>query len=206
MNASTLTTNQGLDAGAPQHTSEHGALPLAPLDRPQSWFARLLFAASRRRYGMVPTAFRVLYARTPYLGFVSLVLYYGLGRAVALPGELGMLLQLFVATDNGCTFCADLALAELVRQRVGTERFRELTSFETSTHFSAREKAALAYARALQQSLHVPDAVWSELAAHFDERERVAIVWTCAVERYFNGMAVPLRIGSDGLAAGALRP
>jgi hypothetical protein len=34
----------------------------------------------------------------------------------------------------------------------------------------------------------------------FDEREIVELVFVCAVERYFNSMALPLRIGSDHLA------
>ena len=49
-------------------------------------------------------------------------------------------------------------------------------------------------------SLHVPDEVWRELARHFSERERVDLVWLCALERYYNTMAVPLRVGSDRLA------
>jgi hypothetical protein len=42
--------------------------------------------------------------------------------------------------------------------------------------------------------------IWSELAFHFSERERIDLVWLCAVERYFNAQALPLRIGSDRLA------
>ena len=61
-------------------TSEHGQLPLAPIDRPKGWFMRSLFSAFRKRYGLTPTAFRVMYARSPFLAFVSLVLGLGLLR------------------------------------------------------------------------------------------------------------------------------
>ena len=181
--------------------SEHGTLPIAPLDRPPSWFARLLLSAMRKRYGKTPTAFRVLYSRAPFLGFLSLVIYLGLARFLRISDELCMLLQHAVAMQNGCTFCMDLQLAELARQKLGHERFRDLAAFDSSPTFTAAEKAALAYARALNESLHIPDSVWAELRRHFDERQCIDIVWVCAVERYYNSIALPLRIGSDGLAA-----
>ena len=115
--------------------------------------------------------------------------------------ELRFLLSIAAATRAGCTFCMDLQLAEAVKARIGKERFRELLDYEASSTFTEREKAALAYVGAVSQSLHVPDAVLHRLRASFDEREIVEIVWTCAVERYFTGRALPMRIGSDTLAA-----
>jgi alkylhydroperoxidase family enzyme len=113
---------------------------------------------------------------------------------------LRFLLPVSVAMRAGCTFCSDLQLAEAVRARIGRERFRDLLDYEASTRFSEREKAALAYTNALHQSLHIGDAVIARLRSHFSEREIVEIVWLCAVERYFNAMALPLRIGSDRIA------
>jgi AhpD family alkylhydroperoxidase len=180
--------------------SEHGSLPLAPIETPDSLFARLLFSAMRKRYGLVPTAFRVLYARSPYLAFLSLVIVLGLTRFVRLERALCALVQVSVAMQNGCTFCTDLHLAEAVRARIGRERFRDLSEFESSPNFTAREKAALAYARALHESLHIPDQIWQRLGAQFSERERIDLVWICAVESYYNALALPLRVGSDHLA------
>lgn len=181
--------------------SEHGALPLSPIDRPKGLFVRFLFRATRSRYGMTPTAFRVLYARSPFLGFFSLVIYAGLFFALRIERQLFELVSIAVAQGNGCTFCVDLKMAELVKQRIGTERFRDLSNFEPSSAFTAREKAALRYVRALNASLHVPDEVWRELRSVFSERECVDLVWVCAIERYFNSMTLPLRIGSDHLEA-----
>lgn len=185
---------------SPAQSSEHGTLPLAPVEQPRGLFLRLIYWVTRKRYGLTPTAFRVLYARSPWLALVSLVIGIGLEKMVRIDNQLRLLLQITVSTQNGCTFCADLYLAEALRARLGRERFRDLAEFESSSSFSAREKAALGYASALNRSLHVPDAVWSRLEQHFSERERVDIVWTCAVERYFNSMALPLRIGSDHIS------
>jgi alkylhydroperoxidase family enzyme len=179
--------------------SEHGALPLAPIDRPRSGFVRLLFTLARRRYGLVPMAFRVVYARAPFLGFLSLVMIFGRLRRLAVSQELASLLSLSVALRSGCTFCADLQRAEAAREALGVQRLRGLLEFERSDAFTPREKAALRYVAALHHSLHIPDEVWAELRAHYGERECVDIVWLCALERYFNAMALPLRIGSDGL-------
>jgi alkylhydroperoxidase family enzyme len=180
--------------------SEHGALPLAPDDHPKNLFIRLMNAAGRRRYGKVPMAFRVLYPRFPWLALASAVLYTLLGYATRIGSELAGLLQVSTSMRNGCTFCSDIVMAEAVRQRVGRERFAALLDFESSSIFTPREKAALAYTAAIADSLHVNDGVWQRLAEHFSERERIEIVWVCAVERYFNSMALPLRIGSDHLS------
>lgn len=182
--------------------SEHGALPLVPIERPASWFVRLLYLMTRRRYGLVPTAFRVVYARAPFMGLMSLLIVFAKGLLLRLDQPLAFMIPIAVAMRNGCTFCADLTLAEAARARIGRERFRDLLAFETSAAYSEREKSALRYVEALHTSLHIPDAVWSALGQHFSERERLEIVWLCAVERYFNALAVPLRIGTDHLSDG----
>jgi AhpD family alkylhydroperoxidase len=183
-------------------TTEHGVLPLGPIEQPRNIFIRWLHWAMRRRYGRVPMVFRVVYTRSPFLAVVSMVMIVGVARFVRINRELAFLLQAAVALRVGCTFCADLHLAEAVRARIGVERFRDLADFASSPSFSPREKAALAYAQAVHQTLHVPDDVWERLEQHFSERERMDIVWLCAVERYFNSIALPLRIGSDHLAEG----
>lgn len=180
-------------------TSEHGTLPLGPIERHDNLLVRVFLWAMRSRYGSVPTIFRVAHARSPFLVVLSLVLVLGVTCFLRIERQLAFLLQIAVALQNGCTFCADLQLAEAVRARIGRERFAGLADFASSPSFSPREKAALAYASALQQSLHVSDQVWQQLRQHFSERECIDIVWLCAVERYYNSLAVPLRIGSDHL-------
>ncbi|UJR86934.1 carboxymuconolactone decarboxylase family protein [Sandaracinus amylolyticus] len=182
-------------------TSEHGSLPLAPVERPRSLFVRLLFRLLRARYGVVPTAFRVIYARTPWVALISVLIVLGLDRFLVIDRELRLLLQLAISSRAHCTFCSDINRAEALRARMGRERFDDLLDFETSPAFTEREKAALAYASALHESTRIPDAIWTRLGACFSERERVDIVWVCAVERYYNSMALPLRIGTDRLAA-----
>jgi AhpD family alkylhydroperoxidase len=184
-------------------SSEHGPLPLAPVEHPRNLFVRALYFATRRRYGVTPTAFRVVYARAPWIAFVSVCVALVVERCLSIDQDLRFLVTLYVAMRNGCTFCVDITRAEAVRARIGRERFGALLDFEASTAFSPREKAALAYAASLHESLHVGDDVLTRVRAQFSERELVEIVWTCAVARYFNAIALPLRIGSDGLERGS---
>jgi alkylhydroperoxidase family enzyme len=181
--------------------SEHGTLPLPPLDVPPSLFMRVVYALMRRRYGMVPTAFKVVYARFPWVAIVSGVMISVLDYALTVPKELRFLVQVSISMRHGCTFCADLIQAEAVKQRMGLERFRNLLDYETSDRFTDAEKAALTYAASVAESTRVPDAVFARLGQFFNPRQIVEIVWICAVESYFNTMALPLRIGSDRLAA-----
>ncbi len=181
-------------------TSEHGALPLAPLDRPRSLFVRILYAATRRRYGKTPMAFRVFYARNAWIAAVSLLVTFIQAVCLELDRSVRFLVPISLAMRAGCTFCVDLTMAEAVKNRIGKDRFRDLLDFEGSPSYTPREKAALAYAAAVHESLHVEDAVLARVREHFTEREVVELAWLCAVERYYNTMALPLRIGSDGLA------
>jgi AhpD family alkylhydroperoxidase len=181
-------------------SSEHGTLPLAPIDTPTSTFVRALYSITRKRYGKTPSAFRVIYARSAGIAITSLVIGIVFQYFLNISAELRTLVQLMTSLQNGCTFCEDITRAEAARAKIGSARFAELLEFEQSTQFTAREKAALAYARALHDSLHVSDAIWARMGEHFTERERIEIVWVCAVERYFNSMALPLRLGTDHLS------
>lgn len=183
----------------PTRRSEHGVLPLPPLERPRGLVSRLLFRAMRRRYGRVPTAFGVVYARAPALVWMTLGFVMA-SRWLRIGPELSHLLRFALASRAGCTFCADLTLAEAMRAHIGRERFARVRDFEDAECFDERARAALAYAAIVHETLRVPDDAFARLRRSFDEREIVEIVWLCAVERYFNGMALPLRIGSDELA------
>jgi alkylhydroperoxidase family enzyme len=188
--------------------SEHGLLPLGPITAPTGLMARLLYAIARRRYGAVPIAFCVVYARAPWL-FALGACALGLMRvAVSLPTSLCMLVQAGVASAAGCTFCHDLQLAEAMRERLPPAVFAALADPLSAAELTARQGAALAYARELGRLGQPSDATMAALVEHFSEREVVEIVWVGAVERYFNALALPLRLGHDGLAdrARASRP
>jgi alkylhydroperoxidase family enzyme len=136
----------------------------------------------------------VAYSRAPWIGLVTIVIITVLERLLRIRTDLRILLQVAIATRDGCSFCEDLSRADAVRLRIGREKFRDLPNFERSTAFSPEEKAALAYAAARDAS---------RLTLHFAPREVVEIVWVCAVESYFTAIALPLGLRSDDLASPA---
>ena len=84
------------------------------------------------------------------------------------------------------------------------EKFRALGSYRTSDLFSDAERAALDYCGEITRERAVSDATFETLRKHFDERQIVELTWVNAVGNFFNLLAVPLGIESDGLAELAL--
>jgi AhpD family alkylhydroperoxidase len=177
---------------------------LAPIDRPDSLLVRLACWMTKRQLGAVMSPMKVIYARAPRLLRTTL----SITRAVD-SLSLDPALKLLVTTQssllNDCTFCADLHRAQAVQAKLGRERFRDLLDFASSPHFSERERAALAYTQEITRERKVSDATFERLRAHFSEKEIVELTWLNAVGNYFNLMAVPLGLESDGFEEIALR-
>lgn len=173
---------------------------LQPIARPRGLLLRIGSWMARRRFGRVPTAFQVVYARAPKLATTSYQISRVIEGGLSLDPELVLLLTTHVSMLNGCSFCADLHLAQAIQARLGGEKFRALPGFRESERFADRERAALAYAEEATRQRVVSDATFEELQKHFDERQIVELTWLNAVGNFFNLLAVPLGLESDGLA------
>jgi AhpD family alkylhydroperoxidase len=172
---------------------------LPPIERPRGLLMRIAYAASKRQYGVVLSALKVIYARKPSLALVARKILSAQNK-LTLELPLRALIQVQVSRLNGCRFCEDIRLATAYKERVGAERFLALESVSTSTLFTAREKAALALTAEATTQRKVSEATWREAKRHFSETELVEIVWLNASENYFNLQAAVLGIESDGLA------
>ena len=91
-----------------------------------------------------------------------------------------------------------------MQERLSLEKFEALADFETSPLFSERERAALAYVAEVTRRIEVDDRTFERLRKSWSEREVVEITWLAALEAYYNRIARPLRIESDGLCSLAL--
>ena len=91
------------------------------------------------------------------------------------------------------------------RYGVSEEELAALHRWRETTHFSAAERAALAFMEAMVEG-SVPDAVNSELARHFDAGERVELTLTaglyCMVPRVLDALRVPLDTDGTGSPEG----
>ena len=62
-----------------------------------------------------------------------------------------------------------------LREGLTAEECAALADWTAVESFSPRERAALAYADAMTRDVAVPDAVFGEVARHFDERQTVEL-------------------------------
>ena len=196
-----------MDSGQTVHTSSNDSPPtarsgprLAPIEEPDSWWVWLAYKIAEWTAGTVITPVKVVQARLPE----SLRHAYEtqkLEENLSLSPALRLLLKRYVAFLNGCAFCIDLAEADAEDHDVDVETLRAVAEYETSDQFSAAERAALAYAEAVTEEVHVDDTTFGTLRDHFSERELVEITWLCATENYWNRITGPLNIGSDGLCS-----
>ena len=176
---------------------------LPPIDRPRSLLLRIAYQISIRQFGRVLTPFKVIYAREPRLLFLAGLIDRIMRHSLSLDPGLRLLIQVQASRLNGCAFCEDLALASAVRERVGSEKFAALPDFRTSSVFSEREKAALAFAEEATRDRYVRDETFAAVRAQFTETEIVELAWVNAAENYFNLQAHPLGIESDELLVAA---
>lgn len=172
---------------------------LPAVERPPNPLLQLAYWFTKRRYGKVIAPLKVIYARKPGLAVIAQQITGTLERGLVLEAELRLLISAFVSQLNGCAFCSDLALAQAVQKRLGTERFRALAEFRDSGLFTERERAALRFAEEATQHRKVSDATFAGVREHFSDQEIVELTWVNAVENYFNLQASVLELGSDEL-------
>jgi AhpD family alkylhydroperoxidase len=172
---------------------------LEPIERPKGLLLKIAYWLSRRQMGAVISPLKVVYARSTRIARAGFGLVRTMESGLSLDPELKLLVVTQSSLLNGCGFCADLHAAQAVQAKIGREKWADLTRYAESPHFSERERAALAYTEEATRHRHVVDATFETLRKHFDEREIVELTWLNAVGNYFNLLAMPLGLESDGL-------
>jgi AhpD family alkylhydroperoxidase len=83
------------------------------------------------------------------------------------------LVKLRASQINGCAHCIDMHVKELRADGESEQRLYLLNAWEESPFYSERERAALAWTEALTLVTdgHVPDAVYEQARAQFNEQE-----------------------------------
>jgi AhpD family alkylhydroperoxidase len=113
---------------------------------------------------------------------------------------LRALVELRVSQINGCAFCLDLHARVLRELGESQLRIDVLRAWREVDLYSERERAALAFAEAvtLIAAEGVPDSVWADAAAQFEEDELSALWATCIVINAWNRVAITGRTQPDG--------
>jgi AhpD family alkylhydroperoxidase len=115
-----------------------------------------------------------------------------LDRSITLEEKLRALIKVRSSQINGCAYCIDMHWKDARAAGESEERLYMLNSWQESTAYSAREKAALELCEAMTliAESHVPDDVWSRVSSHFDQEERAQLVFAIAAINSWNRVAI----------------
>lgn len=174
---------------------------LEPIEKPKSLFLKIAYWFSRRQFGVVLTPMKIIYARKPPLLSLAMKINKIEEKQTSLPADLRLFIKTATATLNGCAFCQDIALAQAVKGKIGTEKFTALVRNNGAdfSAFTEKERAVLAVIKEYDARKKVSDETFAELKKHFSEIEIVEILALNAFEHFYNALTIPLEIESDGL-------
>ena len=89
--------------------------------------------------------------------------------------RLKELCRVYVSRSVKCEYCGNQRSEKGREGGLVEGKYDELLNFESSDTYSAREKAALAYAEAIVWTGNADDALWERLYEHFNEGELVEL-------------------------------
>lgn len=172
-----------------------GALPVSHYP----WYVRLIFWLQRRKYGSELEPAR-LWGRSPH-AFLALTLLYRTIDRKSSPIEAGLrsLITVRISQINWCAFCVDLNSATALERHVAPSKLADLSRFQESAHFSAREKIALRYAEAATiTGAGIDDALRRELHEHFDDDEIVELTALIGFQNLSSKFNAALAVPAQG--------
>jgi AhpD family alkylhydroperoxidase len=117
------------------------------------------------------------YVGTAWVELWNTVLYEGV-----LPHKLKEMCRIQISVAHQCGYCSTVRSNIAKAEGLTENMINDLFSFETSRHFTPREKAALRYASLFKQGRHAidKDEVYQDLAKHFSDEEIIELGLLCA--------------------------
>ncbi len=117
-------------------------------------------------------------------------MFQAIGEA-GLAQEVAEIVGLRASQVNGCSACVHGHVQNLRKAGASEERIAAVAAWREAPYFSDAERAALQLTESvtrLADRSHesVPDALWDEVADHFDEKQLSALILTIAVTNMFN--------------------
>ncbi len=105
------------------------------------------------------------------------------------------LIKLRASQINGCAYCLDMHTKDARAMGETEQRLYTLSAWRETPFFSERERAALALTEAvtLVSTDHVPDDVYAQAHAQFNDNELVDLVMAMATINTWNRLAITFR-------------
>lgn len=116
-------------------------------------------------------------------------------RSCGLEQSLLELVKTRVSQMNGCAYCLDMHTKDARAAGETEQRLYLLSAWRETEFYTARERAALAWAEAVTQlPLHgVPDDLYDEVRQQFDDTEMVDLTLAIIGINGWNRLAIPFR-------------
>jgi AhpD family alkylhydroperoxidase len=107
------------------------------------------------------------------------------------------LVHLRASQINGCSVCVDMHARDLKKAGETDERLFAVAAWRDAPYFTEAERAALALTEAVtrlsDRADPVPDAIWEEVARHYDESALAALILNIALINVWNRLNVATR-------------
>lgn len=113
-----------------------------------------------------------------------------------LDAKLRELIKIRVSQINGCAFCLAMHTRDARKLGETDERMHLLDAWREAPLYSARERAALAWAEAitLVAQGHVPDEVFETVRKQYSEKEIVDLTAAVVAINTWNRIAIAFRV------------
>ena len=130
-------------------------------------------------------------------------------HASSLEPALCNLVLMRASQVNGCAYCLDMHSKDARAAGETEQRLYVLPAWREAPFYSARERAALAWTEALTQlAMHdqsVPDALYQEASAQFDEKELVDLTLLVTLINSWNRINIAGRPEVGGYEPGMFK-
>jgi AhpD family alkylhydroperoxidase len=105
------------------------------------------------------------------------------------------LVKMRASQINGCAFCLDMHSKDARAAGESEQRLYLLNAWEETKLYSARERAALAWAESLTlvSENHVPDSVYAQAREQFSEEELVNLSLAVVAINSWNRLVIAFR-------------
>jgi AhpD family alkylhydroperoxidase len=121
--------------------------------------------------------------------------------------KLLLLVETRVSQINGCGFCLDMHTKDARLAGETEQRLYLLNAWREAPLYSARERAALAWAEAVTklENGHVPDEVYAQAREHFDEQQLMKLTLQVVAINGWNRFCISFNATPGTYVAGSLR-
>jgi AhpD family alkylhydroperoxidase len=129
--------------------------------------------------------------------FPALQALHGSAQKSGMPAKTLALIELRASQINGCSVCVDMHSRELKKAGETDDRIFAVAAWRDNPSFNEAERAALALTEAVTRLSDrpdpVPDEIWQEAAAHYDEKALAGLLLAIANINVWNRLNVAVR-------------